>query len=83
VPKILWLTGRVPDTGVDPTKRVLVKIASTYEGIQAAKQLEAEGIHCNMTLMFSKAQAVLAAEAGATIVSPFVGRILGSLLLTY
>lgn len=57
-------------------ERILIKIASTWEGIQAAKQLEAEGIHCNLTLMFNFAQAVACAEAGVTLISPFVGRIL-------
>ena len=57
-------------------ERVLIKLASTWEGIRAAEVLEKEGIHCNMTLMFSMAQAVAAAEAGATLISPFVGRIL-------
>ena len=55
--------------------RVLIKIASTWEGIRAAQILEREGIHCNMTLMFSMAQAIEAAEARATLISPFVGRI--------
>ena len=59
-----------------PKERVLIKLASTWEGILAAKQLEKEGIHCNMTLMFSLAQAIGCAEAGATLISPFVGRIL-------
>jgi transaldolase len=59
-----------------PKNRILIKLASTYEGIQAAKILEAEGIHCNMTLLFSLAQAVACAEAKATLISPFVGRIL-------
>lgn len=59
-----------------PKERILIKLASTWEGIQAAKVLEAEGIHCNMTLMFSLAQAVSAAEVHATLISPFVGRIL-------
>ncbi|KKK22071.1 hypothetical protein ARAM_002397 [Aspergillus rambellii] len=54
--------------------RILIKIASTWEGFQACRILEAEGIHCNMTLIFSMVQAKLAAEAGATIISPFVGR---------
>src|SRR6516164_4869552 len=57
-------------------ERILIKIASTWEGIRAAEVLEKEGIHCNLTLLFSFAQAVAAAEAGATLVSPFVGRIL-------
>jgi transaldolase len=56
--------------------RILIKLASTWEGIKAAEVLEKEGIHCNMTLMFNFAQAVAAAEAGATLISPFVGRIL-------
>ncbi|HJZ89657.1 MAG TPA: transaldolase [Gemmataceae bacterium] len=56
-------------------ERVLIKIASTWEGIQAAEQLEREGIHCNLTLLFSFAQAVACAEAGVTLISPFVGRI--------
>lgn len=56
--------------------RVLVKIATTWEGVRAAEILEAEGIHCNMTLLFSLAQAVACAEAKATLISPFVGRIL-------
>ena len=57
-------------------ERVLVKLASTWEGIRAAEVLEREGIHCNMTLLFGLHQAVAAAEAGATLISPFVGRIL-------
>ena len=56
--------------------RVLVKLASTWEGIKAAEILEKEGIHCNMTLLFGLHQAVAAAEAHATLISPFVGRIL-------
>ncbi len=57
-------------------ERVLIKIASTWEGIRAAEKLQKEGINCNMTLLFSMAQAVAAAEAGARLISPFVGRIL-------
>ena len=56
-------------------ERVLIKLASTWEGIKAAQELEREGIHCNMTLLFSFAQAVACAEAGVTLISPFVGRI--------
>ncbi|HBD23336.1 MAG TPA: transaldolase [Oceanospirillaceae bacterium] len=56
--------------------RVLIKIASTWEGIQAGKQLESEGINCNLTLLFSFAQAVACAQAGVYLISPFVGRIL-------
>lgn len=57
-------------------ERILIKIASTWEGIQAAEQLEKEGINCNLTLLFSFAQAVACAEAGVFLISPFVGRIL-------
>jgi transaldolase len=57
-------------------ERVLIKLASTWEGIRAAEILEKEGIHCNMTLLFGIHQAVASAEAGATLISPFVGRIL-------
>jgi len=60
--------------GID-RERVLIKVASTWEGIRAAEQLEREGIHCNLTLLFSFAQAVACAEAGVTLISPFVGRI--------
>jgi transaldolase len=56
--------------------RILIKIAATWEGIQAAKVLEAEGITCNLTLIFSLAQAIACAEAGVTLISPFVGRIM-------
>ena len=59
-----------------PKDRVLIKIASTWEGIKAAEILEKEGIHCNLTLLFSFAQAVACAEAGIQLISPFVGRIL-------
>jgi transaldolase len=58
-----------------PSDRVLIKIASTWEGIAAGKQLEKEGINCNLTLMFSLPQAVLCAEGGIELISPFVGRI--------
>jgi transaldolase len=63
------------DVGIS-RDRILIKLASTWEGAQASRQLEKEGIHCNMTLMFSMAQAIACAEAGATLISPFVGRIL-------
>src|SRR5882672_5568644 len=56
-------------------ERILIKVASTWEGIQAAAMLESEGIHCNLTLLFSFAQAIACAEAGVTLISPFVGRI--------
>jgi transaldolase len=57
-------------------ERVLIKIASTWEGIKAAETLEKEGIHCNLTLLFGLHQAIACAEAGVTLISPFVGRIL-------
>jgi transaldolase len=60
--------------GID-RQRILIKIASTWEGIRAAERLEREGIHCNLTLLFSFAQAIACAEAGVTLISPFVGRI--------
>jgi transaldolase len=56
-------------------ERVLIKIAATWEGIQAARQLETEGIHCNLTLLFAFAQAVACGDAGVQLISPFVGRI--------
>ena len=62
------------EAGVGP-ERVLIKVASTWEGIRAAARLEKKGIHCNLTLLFSFAQAVACAEAGVTLISPFVGRI--------
>ncbi len=61
--------------GID-SDRVLIKIASTWEGLQAARVLESEGIHCNLTLLFSLVQAIEAADGKATLISPFVGRIL-------
>ncbi len=64
------------EAGVDKS-RILIKLAATWEGIEAAKVLEKEdGITCNLTLLFSKAQAVACAEAGVTLISPFVGRIM-------
>ena len=59
-----------------PRERILIKLASTWEGIEAARQLKADGIRCNLTLLFSFAQAVACAEAGVQLISPFVGRIL-------
>ena len=56
-------------------ERILIKVGTTWEGIRAAAKLEQEGIHCNLTLLFSFAQAVACAEAGVTLISPFVGRI--------
>ena len=58
-----------------PRERVLIKVAATWEGIAAAKALEHEGIHCNLTLLFAFCQAVACGEAGVTLISPFVGRI--------
>lgn len=63
------------EAGVDKS-RVLIKIAATWEGIEAAKELEKEGITCNLTLIFSIAQAIACAEAGCSLISPFVGRIM-------
>ena len=63
------------ELGISP-ERVLIKIASTWEGIKAAEVLEIEGIHCNLTLLFGLHQAIACAEAGITLISPFVGRIL-------
>jgi transaldolase len=68
------LIGMYKDAGIG-RDRILIKLASTWEGIRAAEQLEREGIHCNLTLLFSFAQAVACAEAGVTLISPFVGRI--------
>jgi transaldolase len=59
-----------------PRERILIKVASTWEGIRAAEILEREGIHCNLTLLFGLHQAIACAEAGVTLISPFVGRIL-------
>jgi transaldolase len=75
IQKARKLIGLYEQAGV-ARKRVLIKVASTWEGIRAAEQLEQEGIHCNLTLLFGFAQAVACAEAGVTLISPFVGRIL-------
>jgi transaldolase len=64
------------EAGVDYGKHILIKIASTWAGIKAAEVLEKEGIHCNLTLLFGVHQAIACAEAGVTLISPFVGRIL-------
>ncbi|HUB35158.1 MAG TPA: transaldolase, partial [Bryobacteraceae bacterium] len=74
VAKARQLIARYAEKGIK-RERILIKIASTWEGIRAAERLEKEGIHCNLTLLFSFAQAVACAEAGATLISPFVGRI--------
>ncbi|MGH6884447.1 MAG: transaldolase [Geminicoccales bacterium] len=75
VAKARELIGYYREAGVD-RDRVLIKIASTWEGIRAAEQLEKEDIHCNLTLLFGMHQAIACAEARVTLVSPFVGRIL-------
>tara|TARA_R110002124_G_scaffold2530_5_gene16035 strand:+ start:1920 stop:2873 length:954 start_codon:yes stop_codon:yes gene_type:complete len=69
------LIGMYAQAGFGP-ERILIKLASTWEGIRAARQLEQEGINCNLTLLFSFGQAVACADAGVFLVSPFVGRIL-------
>ncbi|MFM7464103.1 MAG: transaldolase [Cyanobium sp.] len=75
IEKARKLIGLYEQAGVN-RERVLIKIASTWEGIRAAEKLEQEGIHCNLTLLFGFSQAVACAEAGVTLISPFVGRIL-------
>ena len=70
-----YIIGLYDQAGISH-KRVLIKIASTWEGIRAAEVLEKEGIHCNLTLLFGLHQAIAAADAGVTLISPFVGRIL-------
>ncbi len=74
IAKARQLIALYEESGID-RERVLIKIASTWEGIKAAEQLEQEGIHCNLTLLFSLPQAVACAEAGVQLISPFVGRI--------
>ncbi len=74
IAKARKLIGLYENKGVT-RERILIKVASTWEGIRAAEFLEKEGIHCNLTLLFSFAQAVACAEAGVTLISPFVGRI--------
>lgn len=74
IEKAHHLIGLYEEAGMD-RKRILIKLASTWEGARAAEVLEKEGIHCNMTLMFSMGQAIACADAGATLISPFVGRI--------
>jgi transaldolase len=68
------IIGLYTNAGV-ASSRVLIKIAATWEGIQAAKQLESEGIHTNLTLLFAKCQAIACGDAGVKLISPFVGRI--------
>ncbi|RMF16635.1 MAG: transaldolase [Gammaproteobacteria bacterium] len=74
VERVKSLADAYANLGVSPD-RILFKIASTWEGIRAAEQLEKEGLRCNLTLLFSFAQAVACAQAGVTLISPFVGRI--------
>jgi len=69
------LIARYEKNGIN-RERILIKIASTWEGIRAAEELEKEGIHCNLTLLFSFAQAIACAEAKVRLISPFVGRIM-------
>lgn len=75
IDKALAFMAAYEKAGVDP-KRVLIKIASTWQGIEAARYLETQGIHCNLTLLFGQHQAIACADAGVTLISPFVGRIL-------
>jgi transaldolase len=74
IAKARELIGLYEQSGIS-RERILIKVGSTWEGIRAAADLEREGIHCNLTLLFSFAQAVACAEAGVTLISPFVGRI--------
>lgn len=75
IEKARYLIGQYEAAGVS-RERVLIKLASTWEGIKAAEVLEKEGIHCNLTLLFGMHQAIACAEAGVRLISPFVGRIL-------
>jgi transaldolase len=75
VAKARYLIGQYQAAGISK-ERVLIKIASTWQGIKAGEILEKEGIHCNLTLLFGLHQAIACAEAGITLISPFVGRIL-------
>jgi transaldolase len=76
IEKARYLAGLYREVGIEPKDRVYFKVASTWEGIKAAETLEKEGLRTNLTLLFSFAQAVACAEAGITLISPFVGRIL-------
>jgi len=75
VDKALKIVELYSQRGVDPS-RLYIKMASTWEGIEACRKLEAQGVNCNMTLLFSFAQAAACADAGAALISPFVGRIM-------
>ena len=68
------LIGMYEERGI-PREKILIKVATTWEGVNAARELEKEGIHCNLTLLFSMAQAIACAEASVQLISPFVGRI--------
>lgn len=74
IAKARKLIGLYEESGIS-RDRILIKLATTWEGIRAAEVLEKEGIHCNLTLLFSMAQAIACAEAGVQLISPFVGRI--------
>ena len=74
IAKAHHLIGLYQAAGI-PKERILIKIASTWEGAEATRVLQKEGINCNLTLLFSLPQAVACAEAGAKLISPFVGRI--------
>jgi len=74
ISKARELIGLYEESGI-PRDKILIKLATTWEGIRAAGVLESEGIHCNLTLLFNMAQAIACAEAGVQLISPFVGRI--------
>lgn len=74
IEKARTLIALYEEAGID-RNRILIKVASTWEGVRAAEVLEQEGIHCNLTLLFSMPQAIASAEAGVQLISPFVGRI--------
>lgn len=75
IDKALEFMDAYKKTGID-SERVLIKMAATWQGIEAARYLETQGIHCNLTLLFGQHQAIACADAGVTLISPFVGRIL-------
>ncbi len=75
IDKALQYIDAYAKAGIDK-ERVLIKIASTWEGIKSAEELEKQGIHCNLTLLFGQHQAAACADVGVTLISPFVGRIL-------
>ena len=75
IDKALAFMDAYQKAGINP-ERVLIKMAATWQGIEAARYLETQGIHCNLTLLFGQHQAIACADAGVTLISPFVGRIL-------